>query len=123
MYKADIRWDGVSNPCSYSTEAQTLGHRSHAGLRREETQLKFIVWTYVTARANILIDSDGGYKNVVVAIDPKIPESKIASHLKELEIRILRTLGMLMWDQVCLLTVLTAKPDTEYPPCTWSVAP
>lgn len=48
--------------------------------------LQFIVWTYVTARATVLIDSDGGYKNVVVAIDPKIPESKIASHLKELEI-------------------------------------
>ncbi|XP_055931309.1 calcium-activated chloride channel regulator 1-like [Argiope bruennichi] len=48
--------------------------------------LQFIVWTYVTARANILIDSDGGYKNVVVAIDSKIPESKISNHLKELEI-------------------------------------
>ncbi|CAL1270828.1 unnamed protein product [Larinioides sclopetarius] len=48
--------------------------------------LQFIIWTYVTARANILIDSDGGYKNVVVGIDPKIPESKIGNHLKELEI-------------------------------------
>ncbi|GIY22466.1 calcium-activated chloride channel regulator 2 [Caerostris extrusa] len=45
-----------------------------------------IVWTYFGARASILIDSDGGYKNIVVAIEPKIPESKISAYLSELEI-------------------------------------
>lgn len=47
--------------------------------------LQFIVLTYATACAEVSIDLVGGYKNVIVAIEPKISESKIKSHLDELK--------------------------------------
>ncbi|GFS82307.1 calcium-activated chloride channel regulator 2 [Nephila pilipes] len=47
--------------------------------------LQFTVLTYAIARAEVTIDLNGGFKNVIVAIDPKIPESKIKSHLVELK--------------------------------------
>ncbi|GFY73238.1 calcium-activated chloride channel regulator 2 [Trichonephila inaurata madagascariensis] len=47
--------------------------------------LQFIVLTYTIARSTVSIDLTGGYKNVIVAIDPKVPESKIKSYLDELK--------------------------------------
>ncbi|GFX43019.1 hypothetical protein TNCV_436351 [Trichonephila clavipes] len=47
--------------------------------------LQFIVLTYTIACSTVSIDLTGGYKNVIVAIDPKIPESKIKSYLDELK--------------------------------------
>lgn len=41
---------------------------------------------YSVTRAKMLIDTDGGYKNIVVGINPEVPESKIESLLFELEV-------------------------------------
>lgn len=44
------------------------------------------LWCYSVTRAEVLIDADGGYKNIVVGINPEVPESKIESLLFELEV-------------------------------------
>lgn len=41
---------------------------------------------YSVTRAKVLIDTDGGYKNIVVGINPEVPSSKIENLLFELEV-------------------------------------
>ncbi|KAG8191062.1 hypothetical protein JTE90_008376 [Oedothorax gibbosus] len=41
---------------------------------------------YSVTRAEVWIDADGGYKNVVVGINPQVPESKIDNLIFELEV-------------------------------------
>lgn len=37
-------------------------------------------------QAEVLIDNDGGYKNIIVGITPHLPESKVESTLSQLEV-------------------------------------
>lgn len=46
----------------------------------------FCLGFYSVTRAEVWIDADGGYKNVVVGINPEVPESKIENLIFELEV-------------------------------------